>query len=241
MTAPLLDVKDLTSGYGDLPVFHGVSFHVDPSEVVSIVGANGAGKTTLARHPGRLRSRPLAGTCCSTGRTSPRWPRTRSLELGLDLVPEGRKLFPFMTVEENLRLGAYHKVRPARSGARRSPRCTDMFPRLAERKNQTAGSLSGGEQQMCAIARGLMALPKLLMLDEPSLGLAPIVVEQLLASCGRHCHARGLAVLLVEQNVAHALKLANYAYVLEQSQVAIEGPAADLAADDRVRKAYLGM
>jgi branched-chain amino acid transport system ATP-binding protein len=237
VTAPLLDVKDLTSGYGDLPVLHGVSFHVDEAEVVSIVGANGAGKTTLLG--------TLAGAVPATGghvlldgTDLTTIPPYKIAERGLDLVPEGRKLFPFMTVEENLRLGAYHK------SARRVWRQTldemyDMFPRLAERKNQNAGSLSGGEQQMCAIARGLMAQPKLLMLDEPSLGLAPIVVEQLFELLAG-LPARGLAVLLVEQNVAEALELSSRAYVLEQGQFTVQGRADEMLHNPELRQAYLG-
>lgn len=237
MTAPLLEVKDLTSGYGDLPVLHGVSFHVAEREVVSIVGANGAGKTTLlGTLAGAVRATGghvmLAGTDLTTT------PTHKISALGLDLVPEGRKLFPFMTVEENLRLGAYHKF--ARAVWRETlAEMYDMFPRLAERKSQNAGSLSGGEQQMCAIARGLMALPKLLMLDEPSLGLAPIVVEQLFELVAG-LPARGLAVLLVEQNVAEALELSSRAYVLEQGRFTVEGRADEMLHNPELRQAYLG-
>jgi branched-chain amino acid transport system ATP-binding protein len=237
VTASLLEVKDLTSGYGDLPVLHGVSFHVEEREIVSIVGTNGAGKTTLLG--------TLAGAVPATGghvllngtdltAVAPH----KISALGLDLVPEGRKLFPFMTIEENLRLGAYHKS--ARAVWRETlAEMYDMFPRLAERKSQTAGSLSGGEQQMCAIARGLMALPKLLMLDEPSLGLAPIVVEQLFELIAG-LPARGLAVLLVEQNVAEALELSSRAYVLEQGQFTVQGRADEMLHNPELRQAYLG-
>lgn len=234
---PLLEVTDLTSGYGDLPVLHGVSFHVEEAEVVSIVGANGAGKTTLLG--------TLAGAVPATGghvllegTDLTKVPPYKVAERGLDLVPEGRKLFPFMTVEENLRLGAYHKS--ARAVWRQTlAEMYEMFPRLEERRNQNAGSLSGGEQQMCAIARGLMALPKLLMLDEPSLGLAPIVVEQLFELLAG-LPARGLAVLLVEQNVAEALELSSRAYVLEQGRFTVEGPADELLHNPGLRQAYLG-
>jgi len=237
VTNPLLEVKDLTSGYGDLPVLHGVSFHVDESEIVSIVGANGAGKTTLlGTLAGAVRATGghvlLGGTDLTT--IAPH----KIAALGLDLVPEGRKLFPFMTVEENLRLGAFHKS--ARAVWRETlAEMYDMFPRLAERKNQNAGTLSGGEQQMCAIARGLMALPKLLMLDEPSLGLAPIVVEQLFELVAG-LPARGLAVLLVEQNVAEALELSSRAYVMEQGQFTVQGRADELLHNPELRQAYLG-
>jgi len=237
VTSPLLDVKGLASGYGDLPVLHGVSFDGVYSEVVSVVGANGAGKTTLLA--------TLAGAVPSTGghvmfngtdltTVAP----YKIAELGLVLVPEGRKLFPFMTVEENLRLGAYHKT--ARAVWRETlAEMYDMFPRLADRKSQNAGSLSGGEQQMCAIARGLMALPKLLMLDEPSLGLAPIVVEQLFELVAG-LPARGLAVLLVEQNVAEALQLSSRAYVLEQGNFTVQGRADEMLHNPELRQAYLG-
>jgi branched-chain amino acid transport system ATP-binding protein len=237
VTAPLLEVKDLTSGYGDLPVLHGVSFHVEEREVVSIVGANGAGKTTLlGTLAGAVRATGghvlLGGTDLTTIASH------KISALGLDLVPEGRKLFPFMTVEENLRLGAYHKA--ARAVWRQTlAEMYDMFPRLAERRSQNAGSLSGGEQQMCAIARGLMALPKLLMLDEPSLGLAPIVVEQLFELVAG-LPARGLAVLLVEQNVAEALELSSRAYVLEQGQFTVQGRADEMLHNPELRQAYLG-
>ena len=237
MTAPLLEVRDLTSGYGDLPVLHGVSFHVGEREVVSIVGANGAGKTTLL---GTLAGavRATGGHVLMGGTDLTTIAPHKIAALGLDLVPEGRKLFPFMTVEENLRLGAYHKS--ARAVWRETlTEMYDMFPRLAERKSQNAGSLSGGEQQMCAIARGLMALPKLLMLDEPSLGLAPIVVEQLFELVAG-LPARGLAVLLVEQNVAEALELSSRAYVLEQGRFTVEGRADELLDNPELRQAYLG-
>lgn len=237
MTAPLLEVKDLTSGYGDLPVLHGVSFHVDEREVVSIVGANGAGKTTLL---GTLAGavRATGGHVMFGGTDLTTIAPHKIAALGLDLVPEGRKLFPFMTVEENLRLGAYHKS--ARAVWRETlAEMYDMFPRLAERKSQNAGSLSGGEQQMCAIARGLMAQPKLLMLDEPSLGLAPIVVEQLFELVAG-LPARGLAVLLVEQNVAEALELSSRAYVLEQGRFTVEGRADEMLDNPQLRQAYLG-
>jgi branched-chain amino acid transport system ATP-binding protein len=237
VTAPLLEVKELSSGYGDLPVLHGVSFDVNQAEVVSVVGANGAGKTTLLG--------TLAGAVPSTGghvlfngtdltTVAPH----KIAELGLVLVPEGRKLFPFMTVEENLRLGGYHKA--ARAVWRDTlGEMYDMFPRLKERRNQTAGSLSGGEQQMCAIARGLMALPKLIMLDEPSLGLAPIIVEQLFELLAQLA-GRGLAVLLVEQYVAEALVLSARANVLEHGHVTVHGDADQMLHNPELRRAYLG-
>ena len=238
MSEPLLQVKGLTSGYGDLPVLHGVDLEVHPGEVVSVVGANGAGKTTLLS--------TLAGVVAATsgsvvlGDTDlTTVPAHRVAEHGLVLVPEGRKLFPFLTVEENLRLGAYHRA--ARAHAKQSlAEMYELFPRLAERKAQNAGSLSGGEQQMCAIARGLMARPRLLMLDEPSLGLAPIVVSQLFELLAQ-LPARGLAVLLVEQNVVEALELSSRGSVLEQGQVTLTGSARELLDDPDLRRAYLGV
>ncbi len=237
MTTPLLEVKELSSGYGDLPVLHGVSFDVNEAEVASVVGANGAGKTTLlATLAGALPS--TGGHVLFNGTDLTTVAPYKIAELGLVLVPEGRKLFPFMTVEENLRLGAYHKS--ARGVWRETlGEMYDMFPRLKERRNQTAGSLSGGEQQMCAIARGLMALPKLIMLDEPSLGLAPIIVEQLFELLAQ-LPARGLAVLLVEQNVAEALELSARANVLEHGHITVHGEADTMLHNPELRRAYLG-
>ncbi len=237
MSAPLLEVKGLASGYGDLPVLHGVSLEVGDAEVVSVVGANGAGKTTLlATLAGAVPA--TGGHVMFNGTDLTTVPPHKIAELGLVLVPEGRKLFPFMTVEENLRLGAYHKS--ARAVWRDSlAEMYEMFPRLADRRGQNAGSLSGGEQQMCAVARGLMAQPKLLMLDEPSLGLAPIVVEQLFELVAR-LSARGLAILLVEQNVAEALALSARAYVLEQGHFTVQGRADEMLHNPELRQAYLG-
>jgi branched-chain amino acid transport system ATP-binding protein len=238
VTTPLLSVSDLTAGYGDLPVLHGVALEVNEGEVVSVVGANGAGKTTLL---GTLAGIVPAsgGKIVFDGTDLTKVAPHRVTEHGLVLVPEGRKLFPFLTVEENLRLGAYHR------GARPRSQDTllemyDMFPHLADRKTQNAGSLSGGEQQMCAIARGLMARPKLLMMDEPSLGLAPIVVEQLFELLSQ-LPSRGLAVLLVEQNVVEALELSSRGSVLEQGRVTLTGTAQELLTNPELRNAYLGV
>jgi branched-chain amino acid transport system ATP-binding protein len=214
-----LEVTGLVAGYGDITVLDGVSFKVPPDSIVALLGANGAGKTTSLNALSGLQATVRGGSITMDGVDIGRLSAHERVEAGVAHVPQGRQLFPFMSVRENLEMGAY----APRSHARQKETMElvlKMFPLLGERLSQLAGSLSGGEQQMCAIARGLMSQPRYLLLDEPSLGLAPIVVRQVLA---------------------HALKLANYAYVLEQSQVAIEGPAADLAADDRVRKAYLGM
>jgi branched-chain amino acid transport system ATP-binding protein len=234
----ILEINNLTSGYGDLPVLHEVSLSVNKGEIYSILGANGAGKSTLLN--------TLAGTVKATsgsinfnGVDLAKIKPHKIAENGLVLVPEGRKLFPDCSVEDNLKLGGFHSV--ARKVSKESiEEMYEMFPRLAERKNQLAGSLSGGEQQMCAIARGLMAKPKILMLDEPSLGLAPIVVSQvfeLIASLP----ARGLTVLLVEQNVAEALSLSARASVLEQGRFTLTGTAKDLLNNPTLQEAYLGV
>jgi len=236
--SPLLQVTGLRSGYGDLPVLHGVDLEVHAGEVVSVVGANGAGKTTLLSTLAGVVP-AWSGTVVVDGVELTAVPPHRVVEHGLVLVPEGRKLFPFLTVGENLRLGAYHKA--ARAVARETlTEVYDLFPRLAERREQNAGSLSGGEQQMCALARGLMARPKLLMLDEPSLGLAPIVVEQLFGLI-RTLSERGLTVLLVEQNVGEALELSDRGSVLEQGQVTLTGSGRELLDDPQLRAAYLGV
>ena len=234
-----LEVKGLVAGYGDVTVLDGVDFTVEPERVVALLGANGAGKTTSLNALSGLQATVRHGSIAMDGTDITRLPPHERVEAGIAHVPQGRQLFAFMSVRENLEMGAYSP----RSHARHRETMDwvlQMFPLLAQRLPQMAGSLSGGEQQMCAIARGLMSQPRYLLLDEPSLGLGPIVVRQVMGVVATIA-SRGIGVLLVEQNVAHALKLAHYAYVLEQSRIAIEGPASDLAADDRVRKAYLGM
>jgi branched-chain amino acid transport system ATP-binding protein len=238
MSDVILEINNLTSGYGDLPVLHGVSLSVNKGEIYSILGANGAGKSTLLN--------TLAGTVKATsgainfnGVDLAKIKPHKIAENGLVLVPEGRKLFPDCSVEDNLKLGAYHAA--ARKVAKETiEEMYEMFPRLAERKDQMAGSLSGGEQQMCAIARGLMAKPKILMLDEPSLGLAPIVVSQVFELIAG-LPARGLTVLLVEQNVAEALSLSARASVLEQGNFTLTGTAKDLLNNPTLQEAYLGV
>lgn len=238
MSEIILEISNLTSGYGDLPVLHEVSLSVNKGEIYSILGANGAGKSTLLN--------TLAGTVAATsgainlnGVDLTKIKPHKIAESGLVLVPEGRKLFPDCSVEDNLKLGAYHSA--ARKVAKESiEEMYEMFPRLAERKNQLAGSLSGGEQQMCAIARGLMAKPKILMLDEPSLGLAPIVVSQVFELIAG-LPARGLTVLLVEQNVAEALALSARASVLEQGRFTLTGSAKELLNNPTLQEAYLGV
>lgn len=238
MSEVVLEIRDLTSGYGDLPVLHEVSLSINKGEIYSILGANGAGKSTFLNTLAGI-IQPSSGQVNFNGQDLTKIKPHKIVENGLVLVPEGRKLFPDCTVEDNLKLGAFHLA------ARKLTKETiqemyEMFPRLAERKDQLAGSLSGGEQQMCAIARGLMAKPKVIMLDEPSLGLAPIVVSQLFdLIAGLPAH--GLTVLLVEQNVAEALALSARASVLEQGRFTKSGSSKELLSDPTLQEAYLGV
>jgi branched-chain amino acid transport system ATP-binding protein len=234
----LLKVEGVHAGYGDLPVLHGVDLEVQEGEVVSVVGANGAGKTTLLNViAGTV---PLtAGRVTFDSETISGRPAHRIVARGLALVPEGRRLFPFLTVQENLRLGAFHKEARRRYDETLAE-VLELFPVLAERPHQLAGSLSGGEQQMCALARGIMARPKLLMLDEPSLGLAPKIVEQVFALIPTLIE-RGLTILLVEQNVAEALELSDSADVLEQGRITMSGTGSEFLHNEALRAAYLGV
>lgn len=238
MSTPLLELRDVESGYGDLPVIRGVDLTVHDGEVVTLVGPNGAGKTTLLGTVTGL-VRPWAGSIRFDGREISKLPAHAIPAMGLVMVPEGRRLFPMMTVEENLLLGAYTKR--ARAQCRASmERVYDLFPRVAERCDQQAGSLSGGEQQMCAIGRAVMAQPRLLVLDEPSLGLAPIIVEQILDLI-RQLASTGMTIVLVEQNVHEALDMADRGYVVEQGAVAMAGTGAELLARPDLQQAYLGI
>jgi len=234
-----LEIKNLTAGYGDIVVLRDVSFKVPPDQIVSLLGANGAGKTTSLNAICGLLADVKSGSISLDGTDLRAIAPHERVEAGLSQVPQGRHLFPFMSVRENLEMGAYAQRSHAKF-AQNLDWVLSIFPKVKERLSQSAGSLSGGEQQMCAIARGLMSQPKYLLLDEPSLGLAPIVVRQVM-SVIKTIAERGIGVLLVEQNVAQALKLAKYAYVLEHAQIALEGNAEDLAGDDRIRKAYLGL
>ena len=234
---PLLEVADLHAGYGDVPILHGVSLDVEEGEVVSLVGANGAGKTTLLRAISRLL--PAQGTVRFRGEDIGRLPSEEVAARGIAHVPEGRQLFTGMTVLENLRLGAPARC-PKAELARRLDRVYALFPRLAERRRQLAGTLSGGEQQMAAIARGLMMAPALLMLDEPSLGLAPALVAGIFEIVAA-VNAEGISVLLVEQNVVESLRRSHRGYVMETGSIVLHGEAASLAVDPRVRGALLGM
>jgi branched-chain amino acid transport system ATP-binding protein len=234
----VFEVKGIDVFYGDAQALYGLSLQVREGEVVTLVGANGAGKTTTLRAISGLR--PVArGDIVFEGRSLLGEPAHRRAELGIALVPEGRDLWPQLTVRENLELGAYGKAaRRHLSGS--LERVYELFPVVKERSRQVAGSMSGGEQQMVAIARALMTRPRLLMLDEPSLGLAPVVVSQVFDTI-RRLHAEGLTILLVEQNLKKALEMADRGYVVETGSISIEGTAAELLADPTIRSAYLGV
>jgi branched-chain amino acid transport system ATP-binding protein len=234
----MLRVENLDVFYGDLQALDGVSLEVEEGAIVALVGANGAGKTTLIRALAGMRP-PLRGRIAFRGVEISGWPSHRVCDLGLGQVAEGRQVFPTLTVAENLDVGAM--LPRARSfSARNRERVLAMFPVLAERARQPAGTLSGGEQQMLAIGRCLMGAPQLIMFDEPSLGLAPKVALAMLETI-RELNVEGLTCLLVEQNVALSLKLASRAYVLENGRVTLAGSGAELLSDDRVRSAYLGL
>ena len=234
----MFEVKEIDVFYGDAQALYGLSLQVREGEVVTLVGANGAGKTTTLRAISGLL--PVArGEIAFEGRSLLGVPAHRRAVLGIALVPEGRELWPQLTVRENLELGAYGKAaRRHLSGS--LERVYELFPVVKERSRQVAGSMSGGEQQMVAIARALMTRPRLLMLDEPSLGLAPVVVSQVFDTI-RRLHAEGLTILLVEQNLKKALEMADRGYVVETGSISIEGTAADLLADPTIRSAYLGV
>ncbi len=234
----LLEVSDLRVHYGDMVALHGVSVSVREKEIVTILGANAAGKSTLLNAIAGL-TPSAGGTICFAGEAIDNLAPHERVERGLVMVPEGRMVFPFLSVEDNLELGAFAKR--ARDDYRSSlERVYAMFPRLVERRKQMAGSLSGGEQSMLAISRGLMAKPKLLLLDEPSLGLSPLLVHEVMAQVEK-IRADGVTILIVEQNVHHTLRFADRGYVLENGQVALAGSAVFLRESDEIRRAYLGM
>ena len=234
----MLQVEQLDVFYGDVQALDGVSLDVDDGAIVAIVGANGAGKTTLIRALAGL-NRAASGRVVFRGENILGWPSHRICNLGIGQVAEGRQIFPTLTVDENLDIGAMlPRARPGR--AKNRERVLALFPVLAERLRQPAGTLSGGEQQMLAVARCLMGAPQLIMFDEPSLGLAPAIIHRLLDTI-RDLNRDGVTCLLVEQNVALSLKLASRAYVLENGRVTLSGAGAELLADDRVRSAYLGL
>ncbi|WP_242341420.1 MULTISPECIES: ABC transporter ATP-binding protein [Anaeromyxobacter] len=238
MSEPLLSVDAIDVFYGDIQVLYGLSLEVREGEIVTLLGSNGAGKTTTLRAVSGLR-RPRAGDIRFRGKSLVGLPAAGRAELGIALVPEGRDLWAQLTVRENLDLGAYHP-RVRANAARNLERVFTMFPRLSERSGQIAGSLSGGEQQMCAIGRALMGEPVLLMLDEPSLGLAPILVDQVMRTVS-DLHAQGMTVLLVEQNLRKALEVAQRGTVIETGRVRLEGTSAELSANPEIRTAYLGL
>ncbi len=237
MPDPLLHVEDLDVAYGAVQVVWDVSLRVDPAAVVCLIGPNGAGKTTTLNVIAGVLT-PLQGRITFLGEDITRLPAHERVRRQLCLIPEERQLWPRMSVEENLLLGAYpSNLRP--HVRERLERIYAMFPRLKERRRQPAGTLSGGEQQMCAIGRGLMAEPRLLMLDEPSLGLAPMLVEEVFRLV-RQIAEQGVTILLAAQNANYALLVSDYGYVMESGRLALEGPSAALRFDDHVRRAYLG-
>jgi len=237
VTAPLLEIAGLSAGYGEAPVLFDVALQVHPGEIVTLVGSNGAGKTTLLRAISRIIG--ARGTLRFQDRDVLGLTPEQLFGLGLVQVPEGRQLFDRMTVADNLAIGA-HRRRDAAGVARSYQQVYELFPILGERRQQIAGSLSGGEQQMCAIGRALMAAPTLLVVDEMSLGLAPVVVDRLLDVLVR-VRNQGTTVLLVEQDVFAAFSIADRAYVMETGRIVREGNAAELQQDADVRKAYLGV
>jgi branched-chain amino acid transport system ATP-binding protein len=235
----LLTVANVSSGYGVTPVLRNVSIHVDTGEVVAVVGANGVGKSTLLRTITGL-VHPTNGEIMFDGVRISGMPAHAIVSHGVALVPEGGRLFAFMTVLENLELGAFNPT--SRQDTKQSlDEVMELFPILRERREQLAGSLSGGERQMCAIARALMSRPRILMLDEPSLGLSPLMLEKVFDLIRTVAASRDLTVLLIEQNVADALEMANRAYVIEGGVVAKEGPGAVLLVDPDIQRAYLGL
>lgn len=236
MSDRILSVEDINVYYGAIHAIKDVSFQVDEGEVVALIGANGAGKsTTLKTLSGLLRSR--TGSIEFLGQDVMHVPADKLVERGLAHVPEGRRVFAQMTVEENLEMGAY--TRPNSEIAPGLERVYEHFPRLKERRRQVAGTLSGGEQQMLAMGRGLMSSPRLLMLDEPSMGLAPILIEQIFQIV-KDLHDAGTTILLVEQNAQMALSIATRGYVMETGRVTLTGTGQELLQNDDVRKAYLG-
>ena len=239
MSAPVLHLDDVQASYGDFQALFNISMQVNAGEIVTLVGANGAGKTTTLRVISGL-VRPKQGTVRFSGQDISRSAPHEIVELGISHVPEGRQLFPHMSVEENLALGAYISRR-RRHLKQEMEEQFEFFPRLKERRNQLAGTLSGGEQQMVAIARGLMTGPKLLLLDEPSLGLAPKIVEEVFENIQRIVKT-GVTVLIVEQNVVDALMISDRGYVVENGAIEFGGTSArDLLNDPRVRQSYLGL
>jgi len=237
MSAPLLNVSEVHAGYGTVEILRGVSMQLHTGELVALLGSNGAGKTTLNNVLSGVVP-TWSGQVHFDGQVLNGLHYTQVVRAGLIHVPEGRKIFPNLSVQENLQLGAYARAREGRE--HNMVRVLDTFPRLKERLNQLAGTMSGGEQQMLAIGRGMMAEPKLLILDEPSLGLSPLLVEELFGLI-QNLRAAGLTILLVEQNVGLSLEIADRAYVMENGAIRFSGTAQELLASDSLRQAYLGV
>jgi branched-chain amino acid transport system ATP-binding protein len=234
----MLDLEGIDAGYGGFQALFGVTMNVNAGEAVAVIGSNGAGKTTLLRVISGLLA-PTAGVMTMEGRDLRALPAHRIVETGIAHVPEGRRLFPRLSVEDNLRMGAYIPAARAKF-SERLDYVYSLFPRLKERRTQLAGTMSGGEQQMCAIARTLMSGPKLVLLDEPSMGLAPVIVAQVF-DLVRRIRSEGYTVLIVEQNVRQVLKVVDRAYLLEVGRIKASGTADELAASDDIRKAYMGI
>ncbi|WP_119418098.1 ABC transporter ATP-binding protein [Desertibaculum subflavum] len=234
----MLKLEGVSAGYGDFQALFGASLDVQAGEAVAVIGPNGAGKTTLLRVISGII--PLReGHLSMEGRPLDRVPAHRIIETGIAHVPENRRLFPRLTVEENLKIGAYLPAARSRF-AERLDFVYSLFPRMKERRNQLAGTMSGGEQQMCAIGRALMSGPKLLLMDEPSAGLAPVIVQQVF-DLVRRIRSEGYTVLIVEQNIQQVLKVVDRAYLLEVGRIKLSGKSADLLASDEIRRAYIGL
>ncbi len=236
-SSALLDVRGLCAGYGATEILRGLDLIVDAGEIVAVLGSNGVGKSTLNRTISGV-VRASTGSIRFDGQSVERCKPKEIVARGLIHVPEGRRVFPNLSVRENIDLGSYRRARERRSTNRE--RVFTIFPRLRERQSQFAGTLSGGEQQMLAIGRGLMAEPKLIILDEPSLGLSPLLVDELFALI-RRINADGVSILLVEQNVVQSLQVANRAYVLAEGKFVMSGSAAEIGADPELKRAYLGL
>jgi len=241
MSGTLLDVKNISVRYGNVNALRGIDFHVDQGEIVTLIGSNGAGKTSSLMAISNLIEGKKQGTITFDGTDISHMESSAIVKLGVSHVPEGRHIFAKLTVEENLKMGTFGtKKYDKQKAAQLMEEVYEMFPRLRERKNQLGGTLSGGEQQMLAIGRGLMFSPRLLMLDEPSLGLAPLVVKEIFELI-LDIRDKGITVLLIEQNAGLALQIADRGYVLENGRISLSGTGEDLAHDEQVIKAYLGM
>jgi len=234
----MLEVRNISAGYGSFRALFGVSIEVRAGEAVGVIGPNGAGKTTLLRVISKIIN-PESGQVMMQGQDLRQFAAHRVVEMGIAHVPEHRRLFPRLTVEENLRMGAFHPE-ARRRFAERLDFVYELFPRMKERRDQLAGTMSGGEQQMCAIGRALMSGPKLLLMDEPSAGLAPVIVQQVF-DLVRRIRAEGYTVLIVEQNIQQVLQVVDRAYLLEVGTIKQSGKAADLLASPEIRRAYLGI